>query len=192
MPATAGAIWFRNGLLREPAGQGLALKAWRWARCCPWRAKMVPRGGLDINPPKYSKIRDLPIILICRLYHPNVLLSIEPVLPTCQAAPPSGTQRAELVAGCKLPVCPLEPKCIDGASTEAMGQRKSVRRTLIAQLPVTRWPTAYTWHAVPEVLLSDSATAQSRASATVRLLRAKPQPPLSSTANALVSLPTAK
>src|SRR3954447_2021038 len=24
----AGAIWFRNGLLREPAGQGLALKAW--------------------------------------------------------------------------------------------------------------------------------------------------------------------
>src|SRR3954463_8465804 len=50
----AGAIWFRNGLLREPAGQGLALKAWRWGRCCPWRAKMVPRGGLDIKSQRYN------------------------------------------------------------------------------------------------------------------------------------------
>ena len=48
---------------------------------------MVPRGGLDISPSKYSKINGLQRRLISRLYHPNVLLS------TCtrQAAPLRGT-----------------------------------------------------------------------------------------------------
>src|SRR3954468_13172434 len=50
----AGAIWFRNGLLREPAGQGLALKAWRWEGCCPWWAKMVPRGGIEPPTLRFS------------------------------------------------------------------------------------------------------------------------------------------
>src|SRR4051812_41733174 len=38
----AGAIWFRNGLLREPAGQGLALKAWHSRLGA---GKDVARGG---------------------------------------------------------------------------------------------------------------------------------------------------
>src|SRR3954467_9912087 len=38
----AGEIWLRNGLLREPAGQGLAL-----GKCCPWRAKWCP--GAESN-----------------------------------------------------------------------------------------------------------------------------------------------
>src|SRR3954463_5661330 len=46
----AGEIWLRNGLLREPAGQGLAL-----GKCCPWRAKWCPgAGGLDIKSQRYN------------------------------------------------------------------------------------------------------------------------------------------
>src|SRR3954453_20155278 len=43
----AGAIWFRNGLLREPAGQGLALKAWHSRLGA---GKDVARGGRKWGP----------------------------------------------------------------------------------------------------------------------------------------------
>src|SRR4051812_16955333 len=41
----AGEIWLRNGLLREPAGQGLAL-----GKCCPWRAKWCAIQNKTANP----------------------------------------------------------------------------------------------------------------------------------------------
>lgn len=95
---------------------------------------------------------------------------------------PAGARKSHFRFG---PINGYQPTNSVGRLRASSGSRFVGRYRSVADNALA---TAYSWHVVPEVLLWHSGAALSRASATVRLVRAKPQHALPSLANASVWL----